>query len=396
MSLNQDQIDILADKYIMNLYKNLERDVIGDIVRRVKKSERWTETAELEVKHLRELGYSPKEIQAEVLRMLRADKEFQDFIAQNTLEYKKYVMNCIRQTTRDAKKAGDKMVAEAGKMSFNDDLSMWEAAGQDLTKPNNLSQIVNAYKKQTNRELRNLTRTMGFKGTTLENISTVFQKELDQCVVKVASGSFSFDSAVKDVIKTLSRSGLRTIDYASGRAYQLDTATRMCVRTCISQLSGRITEANIETTGVDLVITSQHVGARPEHEVWENEVFAYKGHSKKYPDFVESTGYGTVTGLKGANCTHEFYPFWEDVSVVPDKKVEPDPVEVDGKTYTYYEATQRQRQMERSIRADKRERDALNSIGEDSSDVRNRISKKTKDYHRFSQEVGIRAKGNRL
>ena len=27
MSLNQDQIDILADKYIISLYKNLERDV---------------------------------------------------------------------------------------------------------------------------------------------------------------------------------------------------------------------------------------------------------------------------------------------------------------------------------------------------------------------------------
>ena len=170
----------------------------------------------------------------------------------------------------------------------------------------------------------------------------------------------------------------------------------MCVRTCISQLSGRITEANIESTGVDLVITSQHIGARPEHEVWENQVFAYKGKSKKYPDFVESTGYGTVTGLKGANCTHEFYPYWEGISVIPDKKVEPDPVEVDGKTYTYYEATQEQRRMERSIRADKRERDALNSIGEDSSEVRNRISKKINDYHRFSQEIGIRAKDNRL
>ena len=78
MSLNQDQIDILADKYIISLYKNLERDVIGDIVRRVKKCERWTETAEIEAKHLRELGYSPKEIQTKVLQMLRADKEFQD------------------------------------------------------------------------------------------------------------------------------------------------------------------------------------------------------------------------------------------------------------------------------------------------------------------------------
>ena len=82
--------------------------------------------------------------------------------------------------------------------------------------------------------------------------------------------------------------------------------------------------------------------------------------------------------------------------MIPDKKVEPDPVEVDGKTYTYYEATQEQRRMERSIRADKRERDALNSIGEDSSEVRNRISKKINDYHRFSQEIGIRAKDNRL
>lgn len=189
-----------------------------------------------------------------------------------------------------------------------------------------MTQMVNAFKRQTNDELRNLTRTMGFKGTTLENVSTAFQKELDQCVVKVASGSFSFDAALKDCIRTLSKSGLRTIDYASGRTYQIDTASRMCVRTCISQLSDRITEANIESTGVDLVITSQHVGARPEHEVWENQVFAYKGKSKKYPDFVESTGYGTVTGLKGANCTHEFYPYWEGISVIPDKKVEPDPV----------------------------------------------------------------------
>ncbi len=281
MSLNQDQIDILADKYIINLYKNLERDVIGDIVRRIKKCERWTETAELEAKHLRELGYSPKEIQAKVLQNLRADEEFRKFIEENTLEHKRYVMQCIKQTERDAKKQGDKMVAEAGNMSFNDDMSMWEEAGKDLKKPNNLSQITNAYKKQTNSELRNLTRTMGFKGTTLENVSTAFQKELDQAVVKVASGSFSFDQALKDCIRTLSKSGLRTIDYASGRTYQIDTASRMCVRTCISQLSGRITEENIKTTGVKLVITSQHVGARPEHQVWENKVFAYDGKSKK-------------------------------------------------------------------------------------------------------------------
>lgn len=396
MSLTQDQIDTLADKYIINLYKNLEREVIGDITRRVKGAERWTETAEIQVKHLRELGYSPKEIQAEVLKNLRANQEYRDWLAENTLQHKQEVKQIIEDTVKEAKKNGDKLVAEAGEMSWNDDLSMWEAAGQDLSKPNNLAQIVEAFKKQTNQELRNLTKTMGFKGTTLENISTVFQKELDQAVVKVASGSFSYDQAVKDCIRTLSKSGLRTIDYASGRTYQLDTASRMCIRTCVSQLSGKITKANIEKTDVKLVITSQHIGARPEHVVWENQVFSYDGKSKKYPDFVSSTGYGSVEGLKGANCTHEFYPFWEGISEIPEDKVEPDPVEVDGTTYTYYEATQKQRQMERSIRADKRERDALATIGEDTTEIQNRISKKTNDYHAFSSAVGIRAKDNRL
>ena len=329
-------------------------------------------------------------------QLFQGDEEFQQFLAENTLEYKQFVQEEIRKTVKKAKKQGDKLVAEAGEMSYNHDLSLWEEAGKDLTKPNNLSQIVNAFKKQTQEELRNLTRTTGFKGTVLSPASQILQKELDQALVKVASGSFSYDTAIKDCIRVLAKSGLRTIDYASGRSYQLDTASRMCVRTCLSQLSGRITEANIEKTGVELVITSQHIGSRPEHMPWENKVFAYKGKSKKYEDFVAATGYGRPDGLKGVNCTHEFYPFWEGISEVPEKKVEPEPVEVDGKKYTYYEATQEQRRMERSIRADKRERDALKTIGEDTSEISNRISKKVNDYHVFSTNVGIRAKDNRL
>lgn len=396
MSLTQEQIDILADKYIVGLFKDLEREVIGDIARRVKKCERYTETAEIMAKHMKELGYTPSEIQAEVLKTLRADAEFQKFIAENTLEYKKFVESEIKKTVKEAKKQGNKLVAEAGQMSYENDLSMWTAAGQDLTKPNTMVQIIEAFQKQTYQQLRNLTRTTGFKGTVLESCSQMFTKELDRAVVKVATGTFSYDQAVKDCIRSLAQSGLRSIDYASGRSYQLDTASRMTVRTCISQLSGRITEANLKQTGVDLVITSQHPGARPEHEEWENQVFSYSGKSKKYPDFVTVTGYGDAAGLKGVNCTHEFYPFWEGISEIPPKKVEPDPVTVDGKTYTRYEATQKQRQMERSIRADKRERDALKSVGEDTKEINARIRKKTSDYHKFSNDVGVRAKDNRL
>ena len=32
------------------------------------------------------------------------------------------------------------------------------------------------------------------------------------------------------------------------------------------------------------------------------------------PEFYDATGYGTVTGLCGANCRHSFYPYWPGIS----------------------------------------------------------------------------------
>ena len=52
MALTSEQIDMLADKYIVDLYSNLEREVIGDISRRLRKAERFTETAELQAKFM--------------------------------------------------------------------------------------------------------------------------------------------------------------------------------------------------------------------------------------------------------------------------------------------------------------------------------------------------------
>lgn len=389
-------MDILADKYVIGLFQWLESEIIGDIARRIKKTGRFTETAEIMAKSMMEKGYSPAKIRAEVMKSIRADKDLQDEIAKNTLEYKKFVKEAIRDTIKEAKKAGDKMTAEGGMMAFNEDLSLWEKAGQDLKKPNSLSQLINSFKAQTAGSLRNITGTTGFKDTVLYSVASAYQREVDQALVKVATGAFSYDQAVNDCVHRLAQSGLRSVDYASGRSYQLDTAARMSVRTSMSQLSGRITEENIRSTGVDLVITSQHMGSRPEHAVWQNKVFSYSGKSKKYPDFFKETGYGTVTGLKGANCSHDFFPFWEGISVKDPDIKEPDPVVVKGKSYTYYQATQKQRLMERQIRATKREIEAQKAIGGDITELYGSLKKQTADYHAFSTAVGIRAKDNRL
>lgn len=120
------------------------------------------------------------------------------------------------------------------------------------------------------------------------------------------------------------------------------------------------------------------------------------GKNKKYPDFFKSTGYGTATGLKGVNCTHEFYPFWEGADFIPDDIEEPKPVKINGKTYDYYQVTQKQRQMERNIRATKREIEAQRAIGGNAAELQSKLRKQTADYRQFSAAAGVKVKENRL
>lgn len=382
----------------MSLFTDFEDEIIADIARRVKKTGRYTETAELMAKSMREQGYSPAQIQKEVMKYLRADKTYQKAVAENTKAYKEEVRENIKAIVKEAQKAGDMIVAEAGEMSWNSDLSMWAEHGVDLKKPNSMSQLKKAFALQTANELKNLTRTLGFKNanTGTEGILSAYQKELDLAVIKVSTGTFSYDQAVKDCVERLAKSGLRHIDYESGRTYQLDTAVRNAVRTGCSQLAGKIMEENLKSSEQDLVITSQHLGSRPEHAPWQNKVFSYSGKSRKYPDFFKETGYGTVTGLKGANCMHDFYPFWEGASVIPKDLKEPDPVMINGKEYTYYQCTQKQRSMERDIRAIKREINACEALGMDSQELHSKLKMEMSEYRKFSDSANMKPKINRL
>lgn len=402
MALTSEQIELLTDKYIVDLYNDMEREVIGDIARRLRKAERFTETAELQAKFMHEQGYSPAKIRAEVMNMVSSDPEYQRFLAENTKEYKQMVKREIRQTVKEAQRAGNELVAEAGDMAWNDDLQMWAEHGVDLKKPSTLSQMMTAFKKQTNETLRNITRTTGFKGTDMGTVGILnaFQKEMDLAVLKTASGTFSYQKAVNDCIKGMARSGLRTIDYAAGRSYTLDTAARMIVRTSVSQLAGKVTEMNMELTGTEYVYVDAHAGARPEHALWQGKVYTYNGvPTREYPDFVDSTGYGEVDGLKGVNCTHNFYPHWPGASVIPEFH-EPAPVEIDGKEYTRYDATQEQRKMERQIRELKRERQAQIDSGQPDAQevdkINSKLKTKTTEYKQFSEEAGLRTKPDRL
>jgi hypothetical protein len=378
------------------LYQQLEADVIADIARRVKKTGRFTETAELMAQAMKEKGESPAVIRAKVMALLRADKDYMNAVAQNTKEYKQLVMQEIRQAEKEAERIGNDIIADAGDMAFNTDLSAWEEAGKKLTKDSAFTRLVEEMMIATNGTLRNITKTTGFGGAnSFTAVQNAYTRSLDKALVKMSSGAFSFDQCVTEMVRDLSQSGLRSVDYASGRSYQLDTASRMCLRTSSAQLSAQLTEKHCNDTGEDLVEVDSHWGARPAHAAWQGKIYSRSGKSRKYPSF-SVCGYGRADGICGPYCRHNFYVYFDGISEPMKKSQEPAPKSFMGKEYTYTDATQKQRSMERDIRAIKREIEASKAIGSDTKALESKKRLLIGNYHAFSDKMDIRPKDNRL
>lgn len=393
--LTENQYEMLGDR-IAALYQELEHEVIADIARRVKKTARLTETAELMAKAMMDKGTSPAKIRTEVMKLIRADPTYRKEVANNTKQYKRDIIHNIRQTEKEATKLGKLLIAEAGNMSYNKDLALWHQAGKELTKDSAFTKLVQSVAESTAGTLKNLTATTGFKGLHgYTSIQNAYINTLDKALIKMTSGAFSFDKAAEDCVRELARSGLRMIDYASGRSYNLDTAARMCLRTSSGQLAARISMKHCDDTGTDLVEVDAHWGARPEHAEWQGKIYSRSGKDKRYPDFAVC-GYGEATGLCGPNCRHNFYPFFDGISTPNAWEPEPRPKDYNEKSYNYYDATQRQRQLERDIRATKREIEATRAMGGDSKALEAKQRAQIKKYHEFSSAMDIRAKDNRL
>lgn len=418
--LSEEQLEIISEA-IQPLFQYLEKEVIADIARRIAKTLTYSRTAELQAMSMAKLGYSPARIRKEAMKILNADPKYRKAVAKNTLEYKREIRDTINNITKEAYKANDEIVAGAGNMAWIGDLAVWKSAGKELKDNSFLQQLVDSFAAQTAGELKNMTQTTGFKVMSgYEGIENAYRRELDKAVIKICSGTFSQDKVVRDVVHDLAQSGLRSIDFASGRSMQLDTAARLAIRTGCHQLAGKVQDQNIEQTGENLVYVSKHWGARntgighANHEQWQGRVYFikegqdYREEAERIgqdyiSDLWRATGYSAdgahesdPTGLYGYNCRHNHYVWFEGASSLPKDQPQPGPVTINGKTYDYYAMTQKMRSMERNIRALKREKEAEEALGNDTRELQVKIKEKTAKYKEFCKMCGVPEKTSRL
>ena len=386
--LTEEQLEIYGG-VLVPVFQQLEQDIIADIARRVRKEERWTETAELQAEELRRLGWSPYRIRIEVMRRLQANKEYAAMVERNTLEAKAAQQAAIDEAREALREQAPELFETVGNMAFRNDLSLWEQAGQRLTRGGAVDRAVHEMRKRATGDILNLTRTMGFSFPTGSvPARRAFTAALNSALTQAVSGTASYQQACANAVRLLTQSGLRHIDYKNGVTRQIDTAVRNAVLTASAQLSGEIMQANIEESGVAYVQVSAHWGARDSHAVWQGKVYSLA-------EFRRVCGYGEPSNpdhIYSYNCRHTHYPYWPGISEPVEYPPEPGPFEADGKTYTYYQATQRQRAMERSIRAMKRDALAQDAMGDKGAlaAAKIRLDEKTAAYKRFSAQVNLR------
>jgi len=191
-------------------------------------------------------------------------------------------------------------------------------------------------------------------------------------------------------VTRLANSGLETIDYISGTKTTIDAALRRHIVSQANQARNRLLMQRMDEWEWDLVFVDAHFGARPSHAEWQGKVYSRSGRSTEYPSLVDATGYGTVTGLCGANCYHYMTPYVPGYSELPDMDYS-EQERITGMTSDeYYAATQKQRRYERLIRAQKREISYLQEVRADAVKQRIRLGELQDKLRQFTHDNHLR------
>lgn len=363
------------DKYadaIEGQFYDLENRIMADIVRRIKKTGEITSTADWQLNRLYALGYSSDEVESMIMKALKATWPEMFELYDKVIDWE-YVRN---------KTLYEQINGQFIPYEDNEQLQQW----------------IEAAKAQTADTLKNLTQTMGIVEQingqmTFLPLTEFYQRTIDAAILDITSGAFDYNSVLKRTVNTLARSGIRTIDYASGYSSRVAVATRRAVMTGITQMTGRITDYNAEKLGTEYYEVAWHANARPSHRVWQGKVWSKE-------QLVTVCGLGSVTGLCGVNCYHEYYPFfpgisernWTDEWLREQNAKEDMPRTWRGKEYTAYEATQKQRQMETSMRAQRQKVRLLEQGEADRTDItvaKARYQGQLNEYREFSDAMGL-------
>lgn len=168
------------------------------------------------------------------------------------------------------------------------------------------------------------------------------------------SGAMTPQQAAQRAFTRMSRDGLGFFTDRAGRKWGLDTYAEMSVRTATNRALRAGHSDTMVEHGVDLVVVSSHPNPAPQCAPYERKVLSLTGRfqagTHRIGDSIVGVA-GTMAeaeadGLHHPNCRHRYSAYVPGFTNIDTPK--PDP------GHEGYQATQKQRYLERQIRASKR------------------------------------------
>lgn len=362
-----------------NLWKTSEQRIMEDIIRRIRKESAVTMTADYQINRLLELGKSTEEVE-KIIKDTTKRTWPEMFELYDNIANEEYVRN-----ENVYLQINDKKIPEAE--------NRWKI------------QMVDAIKKQTKEQFENLSQSLGF--SVIMGNKRVFlpyaeywKKYVDAAMMDIVDGGMDYSRVIRRVVDQMTASGIRTVDYASGKSTRVDVAARRAIMTGYNQIVSNINQRNAELLGTEYFEVAWHPGARPSHQDWQGKVY----HKD---DLVRICGLGTAGGLCGVNCRHVYFPFIKGVSkrrytdewLAEQNAKEAEKKYFFGKGYDAYGQTQKMRSMERVMRAQREKVYLMKKAGADEEEITvNQVKYQAQlnEYSYFCKKMGLEKQRERI
>ena len=324
--LTPEQLQNLPQE-LTDLYDQLSEFILRDIARRIAKGAQITDTAEYQLYRARSLGLSTDEIAAKIAEINGSSAA--------------EINRLIREAAAQSDEFDRKM------------LGADKGAAVPLEENAQLQKLISAQIAETAGKCENLTNTMGFADHDFLgrvyylSMTDMYRREMDSAHMKVVTGATDYMTAIRQACNKLAASGVRTIDYESGRSDRIEVAARRTLLTSVAHVTHRISEQNGEELGADGWEMSAHSGSRPSHAVYQGRQYTQEQYERIIKPLISEP-----------NCRHDVFPIILGVSepVYTEEElqnIDQPPFTYEGRTYTAYEASQQMRKMERAMRKQK-------------------------------------------
>lgn len=278
-----------------------------------------------------------------------------------------------------------------------------------------LQNQVKALARITAGEYANFSNTLAFTKrvngrVVYTDLARTYQDTIDKAILSIAQGKSTFQEQMYSTIKELGSSGIKRVDYASGRGVRLDSSVRQHLKGALRNLHNETQAVFGEEFGADMIEISVHEHPAPDHYMQGKQMMIeeYEKMQNHLPfkDLQGNVYEPLDRPISELNCYHYvFYgvagvskPNYTDEELNNILKENEKGIELDGQKYTIYEMSQIQRRLETSIRKQK----DLQIIGKASGNkeivenAQRKITELTHKYKQVSDISGLPYKKDRL